>query len=184
MDITRNHFALFELPVGFAIDRKALEAAYRQVLSQVHPDRFAAAGDAEKRVALQWATRANEAYRTLNDDVARARYLCELRGIALGIETSTAMPVAFLMEQMALRESLEDAEQAHDRGALEAIEATLGRARAAAIREVAVSLDGPADPANPANPTAAAEAVRKLMFLDRFAADVADALDRALASEA
>lgn len=181
MDITRNHFALFELPVGFAIDRKALEAAYRQVLSQVHPDRFAAAGDAEKRVALQWATRANEAYRTLNDDVARARYVCELRGIALGIETSTAMPVAFLMEQMALRESLEDAEQAHDRGALEAIEATLGRARAAAIREVAVSLDGPADPANP---TAAVEAVRKLMFLDRFAADVADALDRALASEA
>ncbi len=55
----QNHYDLFQLPQRFAIDQKALEQAYHQVQSQAHPDKFAHASDAEKRVAMQWATRAN-----------------------------------------------------------------------------------------------------------------------------
>jgi molecular chaperone HscB len=54
-----SHFELFNLPEQFALDASALDHAYRTVQAQVHPDRFAAAGDAQKRIAMQWATRTN-----------------------------------------------------------------------------------------------------------------------------
>ena len=63
----KNHFELLGLPLAYAVDPSRLESGYRQLQTQVHPDRFAAATGAERRVAMQWATRANEAYRTLRD---------------------------------------------------------------------------------------------------------------------
>ena len=77
----QNHFELFHLPQQFAVDLKALDQAYRDVQNQVHPDKFARSPDAEKRVAMQWATRANEAYQTLKSPLRRATYLCELHGV-------------------------------------------------------------------------------------------------------
>ena len=74
----------------------------------MHPDRFAQAGDAERRASMQMTTRVNEAYRTLKSPVRRAQYLLELNGVDVGFETNTAMPREFLMEQMELRERLED----------------------------------------------------------------------------
>ena len=68
----QNHFELFHLPQRFAIDMEALDKAYREVQSRVHPDKFSSATDAEKRVAMQWATRANEAYQTLKNPYKRA----------------------------------------------------------------------------------------------------------------
>ena len=80
-----DHFALFQLKPVFAIDAAQLDAAYRELQARVHPDKFAAATDAEKRVAMQWATRANEAYQTLKHPLKRASYLCEMHGVDLGI---------------------------------------------------------------------------------------------------
>ncbi|MDB5918051.1 MAG: Fe-S protein assembly co-chaperone HscB, partial [Massilia sp.] len=114
----QNHFDLFQLPARFTIDVKALDAAYRDVQGQVHPDRFINATDAEKRVAMQWATRANEAYQTLKNPQKRARYLCELNGVDLQTESNTAMPMDFLMQQMEWREALGEARAAKDVDAL------------------------------------------------------------------
>ena len=80
-----NHFALFQMTPAFAIDAAALDAAYRELQGRVHPDKFANATDTEKRVAMQWATRANEAYQTLKNPLKRATYLCELNGVDLGV---------------------------------------------------------------------------------------------------
>jgi len=77
----QNHFDLFQLPQQFAVDTAALDAAYREVQGRVHPDRFVNASDAEKRVAMQWATSANEAYQKLKKPLKRAAYLCELNGV-------------------------------------------------------------------------------------------------------
>ena len=79
----QNHFELFQLPQRYAVDAHALDNAYRDVQSRVHPDKFVNATDAEKRVAMQWATRANEAYQTLKNPQKRAQYLCELHGVEL-----------------------------------------------------------------------------------------------------
>src|SRR5256714_11235855 len=104
-----SHFELFGLPPAFTLDEEKLERSYREIQSQVHPDRFAHAGDAERRASLQWTTRVNEAYRTLKSPVARAKHLLELNGVDVAFETNTAMPADFLMRQMELREALEDA---------------------------------------------------------------------------
>ena len=104
-----SHFDLFDLPPHYALDANKLDDAYRTVQAQVHPDRFAAAGDAQKRIAMQWATRTNEAYQTLRDPLKRATYLLSLRGVDVGAENNTAMEPAFLMQQMEWRENIEDA---------------------------------------------------------------------------
>src|SRR4051794_6042601 len=124
----QNHFELFHLPQRFEIDMSALDKAYREVQNRVHPDKFAHASDAEKRVAMQWATRANEAYQTLKDPYKRAAYLCEQNGVDVQAESNTAMPADFLMQQMEWREALEDAKHSKDVEALEKLERDLRKA--------------------------------------------------------
>lgn len=165
-----NHFALFQMPPAFAIDTATLDAAYRELQGRVHPDKFAAATDAEKRVAMQWATRANEAYQTLKNPLRRAMYLCELNGIDLGIESNTAMPPAFLMQQMSWREALEDARQARDMGALEQLERELSALRREQIDDIGHLLGEGAF-------AQAGERVRQLMFIEKFGEEVARAFE-------
>lgn len=117
-DFSKNHFALFGLPVDFNVDLPSLDRTYRDVQREVHPDRFANAPDAEKRVAAQWATQANEAYRVLKSPLARGRYVLHLNGIDTEEESNTAMPVPFLMQQMEWREAVVNAKTTHDEPAL------------------------------------------------------------------
>lgn len=166
----QNHFDLFHLPQQFAVDTAALDAAYRDVQAQVHPDRFVNATDAEKRVAMQWATRANEAYQTLKTPQKRAQYLCELNGVDLKVESNTAMPMGFLMQQMEWREELEEARAAKDEAQLDKLDRQLRSARKQQLQEIEQQLDGK-------DFHAAATGVRALMFLEKFGEEVRFAYD-------
>jgi molecular chaperone HscB len=167
----QNHFELFHLPQQFAVDLKALDQAYRDVQNQVHPDKFARSPDAEKRVAMQWATRANEAYQTLKSPLRRATYLCELHGVDHETESNTAMAPAFLMQQMEWREALDDARAARDVNALAALDSELADTRREQLAQIAAALDGD-------DYRQAALGVRQLMFLEKFGAEVGAAFDR------
>jgi molecular chaperone HscB len=171
MDISQNHFALFALPERMALDGALLDAAFHRVQNEVHPDRFASAGVAAKRLAMQWATRVNEAYRVLKEPLQRARYLCELHGVDLEVESNTRMPAAFLMAQLEWRESLDDAKAAADAEALDQLLARLTVEFSDATSEIAQLIDGQHDFA------AAGQAVRRLMFLDKTRDDVERAID-------
>ena len=168
----QNHFDLFNLPARFALDMGALDAAYREVQGQVHPDRFVNASDAEKRVAMQWATRANEAYQTLKNPQKRARYLCELNGVDLQTESNTAMPMAFLMQQMAWREELGEARAGKDVEALEALDEQVKAERKTRLDGVGRELDA-------GDYETAAQGVRALMFLEKFGEEVHHAFEAA-----
>lgn len=163
----QNHFALFALPEQFALDGQALERAYRRVQSQVHPDRFAAASAAERRVAMQWAAQANEAYEVLRAPLKRAAYLCGLRGLPVEGEASVAMPSDFLMKQMAWREQLDEALQAKDALAIERLDAEVAQQAQALEAALAGVLDAPSS-----DLAQAASDVRKWMFVERFRQDV------------
>ncbi|HYF57522.1 MAG TPA: Fe-S protein assembly co-chaperone HscB [Burkholderiaceae bacterium] len=172
MDILKkNHFELLGLPERFAIDEGELQAAYRRFQGAVHPDRFAAAGATERRIAMELATRANEAYRTLADPGRRAAYLCERHGAPIRAETNTAMAPAFLVEQMEWREALEDARAGRDREALEGLSRLLCDHRGRLLDELGAAIDLDRDWPR------AADAVRRWMFVDKFGAEVASAED-------
>lgn len=157
-----NHFDLFGLAPVYALATDALERSYREIQSQVHPDRFAHAGDAERRASLQWTTRVNEAYRTLKDPVQRAKHLLELHGVDVAFETNTAMPAEFLMQQMELRESVEKAVSKKDPSSLDVLRKDLNRARHSLQQQLGDTIDTKKDYA------AAAGLVRKLQFLDKL----------------
>jgi len=164
----QNHFDLFHLPQHFSLDLSALERAYHEVQNQIHPDRFANATGAEKRVAMQWATRANEAYQTLKSPFKRAAYICQLNGVDLQAESNTAMPGSFLMQQMEWREALDDARDAKDLEALERLDSTLRLARKKDLIQIAATLDMQ-------DFEKAAQYVRQLMFLEKFGEEIGNA---------
>src|SRR6185369_14059294 len=141
----QSHFELFGLPVAFGLDQEALEKAYREIQAQVHPDRFAHAGDAERRASLQWTTRVNEAYRTLKDPVQRGRHLLELHGVDVAFETNTQMPTDFLMQQLELREELEAATGKKDPSRLDGLRSRLRLQETKLESEIAEAIDGKKD---------------------------------------
>ena len=163
MNLQATDFELFGLPAQFAQDRAAIDARWKELQREAHPDRFAAQGAAAQRVAMQWSVRINEAYQRLKDPLKRAAYLCELRGAPINAENNTAMPTEFLMEQMAWREALEDAKSEAD---LVTLQAEVDRVRASTLAHIAALLDDTPDA------LAAAQQVRALMFVERFAHDV------------
>jgi molecular chaperone HscB len=155
----KNHFELFGLTPAYALDLVHLDSAYRDIQSKVHPDRYANAGDAERRASMQMTTQVNEAYRTLKSPVRRAKYLLELNGVDVGFETNTAMPREFLTQQMDLRDRLE---QARDADTLGLLEKELFALKEAMEARIADCIDGRHDYRGASDP------VRELMFLEKL----------------
>jgi molecular chaperone HscB len=166
LDFTRNHFELFALPMAFAIDTDRLDQAYRGIQSEIHPDKFAHAGEAEQRVSMQWATRVNEAYQTLRKPFERARYLLELKGVDAMDAKNTAMPADFLMQQMEWREALMEAHDAQDLTALQTLESEL-KAQAKTLQaQLGLLLD------QHSNYVEAGNVLRKVRFMDKLLAEI------------
>ena len=163
MNLQSTDFELFAVPPRFAQDAAQLDARWKELQRQVHPDKFAAQGAAAQRVAMQWSARINEAYRRLKDPLKRAAYLCELNGAPIDAESNTAMPAEFMMQQMELREAVDDAV---DAAAMDEI----GRQSATLKREMLLKLEQQMDAQH--DWPAAAQTVRALMFLDRLAGDI------------
>jgi molecular chaperone HscB len=113
-----DYFELFDLPRGFEVNTQDLEQRWKSRVAAVHPDRFAGASDAEKRVAMQWSASINEAYRVLRDPLKRAQYLCDLAGVQTENLPNASMDMAFLVQQMQWREELERIRDSQDAKAL------------------------------------------------------------------
>ena len=170
MDFNVAHFALFGLPRAFRIDSDALDRSYREIQAQIHPDRFADAGEAAQRRSLQWATKANEAYQTLRKPLPRARYLLELLGHKVKAENNTTMSTAFLMEQMEWREAVAEARAAGNVTDLMDQEVRVRAQIGQAYETLALDLDERRDC------QAAEDGVLRLMYLEKLLAEIDEAL--------
>jgi molecular chaperone HscB len=168
MKLDDDDFTLFAVPRRFDLDVSALDARWRALQGEVHPDRFVSEGAASQRLALQWSLRVNEAHRRLKDPILRASTLCELHGCAVRAEDNTAMPQDFLMQQMEWRESLEVADTESQ---VDALASDVLRQRQASLEQLQMLIDDRHDFA------AAAQHVRGLMFIERFVRDVERRLD-------
>ncbi|MCB5186932.1 Fe-S protein assembly co-chaperone HscB [Methylobacillus caricis] len=165
-DFLKNHFELLGLAPRFEINNAELDQSYRKIQAEVHPDKFVAGTSTERMQSMQWATQANEAYRTLKNPTARARYLLHLQGVDTEEENNTAMPAEFLMLQMEWREKTEEASHDKDIGALDAMLKEMLSKSAELQADLQTALDQ-----EQAWQTAA-EIVRKLSFIDKIRYDV------------
>ena len=163
MNVHDDDFALFGLARQFVQDPAQIDDRWKALQRQVHPDKFAAQGAAAQRQAMQWSVRINEARQRLKDPVRRATYLCELHGQLIGAENNTAMPADFLMQQMQWREALDEAD---DVTSLQALADEVQQAQQETLHALGRSIDQQREY------VAAAQQVRRLMFVQRFAQDV------------
>jgi len=163
VNLQSNDFELFGLTEQFAQERSALDARWKSLQAQAHPDKFAAQGGAAQRLAMQWSVRINEAYQRLKNPLQRAAYLCELHGAPIQAHSNTAMAPAFLMQQIEWREALDDTRKLAD---LEALAASVDSTYQDLLRQCAQVLDEQQDYA------AAVPLVRSLMFIEKFRHDL------------
>ena len=147
-------FEIFGLKPQFRIDKQKLDEKYFEIQKKVHPDRFASASDAEKRVAQQWATLINDAYQKLSDPIQRGKVLCALRGHPIDEDSSGSISEEFLFEQLERREAIDTTELAVMKKAIEKEKDEL-------LNEVADAFDVKSDV------SLAAEDLKKVMFLNR-----------------
>ncbi|BDH44926.1 co-chaperone protein HscB [Salmonella enterica subsp. enterica serovar Choleraesuis] len=156
-----DYFTLFGLPVQYALDVAPLTARYQELQRQFHPDKFANAPATEQLQAVQQSANINQAWQTLRDPLARAEYLLSLKGFDLASEQQTVRDTAFLMEQLELREELDEIEQARDGERLEDFITRVETMNRARHRQMVAELDSE-------NWEQAADTVRKLRFFDRL----------------
>ena len=169
MNLQANDFELFGLEPKFSQNRAAIDARWKELQRQAHPDKFAAQGTSAQRIAMQWSVRINEAHQRLKDPLKRASYLCELNGAPVNAENNTAMPADFLMQQIEWREALDDAKtpQSLDKTALQANK--YWREQLLKL-EQAIDVEGDFQ--------LAVTYVRRLMFVERFVFEVDGRLDQ------
>ena len=162
-------FELFGVPAQFAQERGRLDATWKDLQREAHPDKFAAQGAAAQRVAMQWSVRINEAYQRLKDPLKRASYLCEINNAPINAEHNTAMPTDFLMQQMEWHEALDDAKTIEKMDEI-ALESNIYLHKQLSKIEHSIDVDR--------NFKVAAQQVRILMFIERFASEVDARIDQ------
>lgn len=156
-----DYFTLFGLPASYTLSLDPLAARYQDLQRQYHPDKFANGSAAEQLAAVQQSATINQAWQTLRHPLTRAEYLLSLHGFDLASEQHTVRDTAFLMEQLELREELDEIGKAQDEARLESF-----------IKRVKALFDTRhqlmVEQLNNEAWDAAADTVRKLRFLDKL----------------
>ncbi len=169
MHFEQNYFKLFGFDENFDVDRGTLSDRYQQFQREVHPDRFAHKSEREQRMAVQYTAHINEAFDTLKSPLKRATHLLKVKGRPIEAETSFAMDPLFLMQQMELRESLEDATDIDE---LDALRDTTEGLWKDTITEYRTAIEHDEVDLDTAEST-----VRKLQFLNKLRREIEQAED-------
>lgn len=109
-----NHFELFGLPFQFELDGSLLSTQFRELQRRFHPDNFATASERDRLMAVQKAAQINDAFQTLKQPISRAEYMLSEKHVDIRGEHKTLQDPEFLMQQMELREALEEIPDASD----------------------------------------------------------------------
>jgi molecular chaperone HscB len=114
-----DSFAILGLSRSFDVDLNATEKRHRELSRALHPDRYADAGAAERRLTLSKAIEVNEAWRIVRDPITRAEALFTLAGITVGERNEPKASPDLLMEAMDRREALAEARAKKDLAAID-----------------------------------------------------------------
>ncbi|OBT17242.1 Fe-S protein assembly co-chaperone HscB [Vibrio sp. UCD-FRSSP16_10] len=161
-----NHFELFGLPTQFKVDGNLLSSQFRELQRRFHPDKFATASAQEQLMAVQKATMINDAYQTIKNPASRAEYILAENQHDIRSEQQTLQDPIFLMQQMELREELEeigDSDNADE--LLFDFESNVSKMHQQQLQLVEQQL-------NDQHWTEAADSVRKLKFIAKLLVEI------------
>ncbi|MGB1322154.1 MAG: co-chaperone HscB, partial [Vibrio gallaecicus] len=162
----------FGLPLQFQLDGSLLSSQFRELQRQFHPDNFAIASERERLLSVQKAAQINDAYQILKSPIDRAEYLLVQHGVDIRSEQQTLQDPMFLMEQMELREELEDiADSSEPEDALFAFEGKVSKMYKQQLKAIEQELDTEAW-------LEAADRVRKLKFIAKLKNEIELVEDR------
>lgn len=163
----RDPFDMLGVEPTFDLDPDKLAERHRDLSRALHPDRYAGAPAAERRMALGKAIEVNDAYRVLKDPVRRAEALLRRAGVPVG-ETSEPKPSqALLMDMMERREELADARRAKDLAAVHKLAASVQTRERKVLDLLGKTLSAPGDAVAQALPH-----LGELRYLRRFLDEV------------
>jgi molecular chaperone HscB len=165
-----NYFDIFGLPIQFELDGSLLASQYRELQRRFHPDNYATASERDRLMAVQKAAQINDAYQILKSPLARAEYILSLNGIEMHGEKQTLQDPVFLMEQMELREELEEV---RDEAALFDLDTRVSNMSRQQMSELKQELEQ-------SQWELAADRVRKLKFIEKLKAEIEQAEERLL----
>ncbi|RCU48787.1 MULTISPECIES: co-chaperone HscB [Corallincola] len=168
-----DYFELFDLPHRFDVKSAQLSETFRKLQSAVHPDRFGAASEQDKRIALQRSAHINDAYQTLKHPLSRAVYMLSTAGHDLKSEQKSFSDTAFLMQQMEFREQLDDIKANQDMDSLLAMQSDVDAEITRYLARIGEALDAPAK----GDYADVADEVRRLKFFYKLNDELAELED-------
>lgn len=102
-------FELYEIPISFKVDKKALKKKFYQLSRKFHPDFYTLENEEKQAEILELSSLNNKAYKVLSDFDKRMKYILDLKGV-LAEEGKNTVPQDFLMEMMDINENLMELE--------------------------------------------------------------------------
>jgi molecular chaperone HscB len=108
-----DYFSFFDLARRLRLDEAELEKSFYALSRQFHPDYFMGAVAEEQRASVERSSMLNDAYRTLRNPVARAKYLLTLEGYK---EAEKKAPPDLLEEVFELNMQIEELRAAKKTG--------------------------------------------------------------------
>jgi molecular chaperone HscB len=151
----------------FDIDLRAVEQRHRDLSKALHPDRYAGAPAAERRLSLSRAIDVNEAWRAVRDPVEVS-------------ETSAPKPSPeLLMEMMEVREELSDAARSRDAAKVAKLARSMSARQDATLQSLGSRIG--AAKGDPGNLQAVLPILGELRYIRRFLEEV-NAIEEELAS--
>lgn len=137
-----NPFALFDLPVQFQVDLDRLSERYLALQKSLHPDNFSASSAQEQRLAMQKSAEINDALQILKNPIQRAEAIIALNTQQTrDLEQKSAKDMAFLMQQLEWRETLESIENAKDEAKLTAFSQSIEQAKKTMLQDLETALN-------------------------------------------
>lgn len=112
-----DYFELFGLPRAYELDLNVLEERFLAICRNIHPDKYASAGEEMRAFALRASASVNKAYDVLRDPLHRAEYLLESMG-GKSATQDKRVPQDLLGQVMLVREEIEEAKAAGDEQAM------------------------------------------------------------------
>ena len=106
--VKKNYFQLFDLSDSYGLDLDKLTAEYHKLQLEYHPDKQSRKPEEERLAAQLAASYINDAYETLKSPLKRAAYVLKIKGKDVEIVNQTDLSMEVLVEQMELRESLDE----------------------------------------------------------------------------